>query len=260
MLFATWNVNSLRARLPRVEQFLSEFRPDVLLMQETKCAPDQFPHDALADAGYRAVDHSGGRWCGVAIAIPVDAAVTDPISGLPGEPEPEEARWVEATLPDGTRVISVYVPNGREVGSEHYDAKLEFLAAAAARVEQLTADGTEVVAAGDMNVAPTDLDVWDVEAFSGATHVTEAEREALAGVRSAGPLLDAHVETLGEEQLFTWWDYRGGSFHRGHGMRIDHFLISPEVASRIESFGIARDFRKGEKPSDHVPVLMRLAD
>jgi exodeoxyribonuclease-3 len=259
MLLATWNVNSLRARLPRVLEFLDEYRPDALLLQETKCAPEQFPHADLEAAGWRAVDNSGGRWCGVAILVPIEAGIDRSAQGLPGQPEPEEARWIEATLDCGIGVVSVYVPNGREVDSVHFERKLEFLDAAASRVTELALAGPLIVG-GDMNVAPTDLDVWDPNQFTGATHVTAQERLGLERMRLAGSLFGAHVERLGDEQLFTWWDYRGGSFHRGFGMRIDHFLLSRDLADRIEEFGIAREYRKGEKPSDHVPVVMRLAD
>lgn len=254
MYISTWNVNSLRARLPRVGGFLAEHAPDVLLLQETKCSEEQFPHEALAESGYRAADHSGGRWCGVAIVVPSDTAIDDIRKGLDCEPSPEEARWIEATI-DGVRFVSVYVPNGREVDGEHYRSKLVFLEAAARRVGQLATAGPLVVA-GDMNVAPTDLDVWDPSAFEGATHVSAAEREALAGMREAGALVDAHVALNPEQQQFTWWDYRGGSFHRGMGMRIDHILLSPDLGARLSDCGIARDYRKGEKPSDHVPVVV----
>ena len=258
VLLATWNVNSIRARLPRLEGFLTEFQPDVLMLQETKCAPDQFPHDELAACGYGALDHSGGRWCGVAILTPKGREPTNPVSGLRDEPDPSEARWVEADVEGGLRVVSVYVPNGRTVDSEHYEAKIRFLEAAARRASELVVGGNRLVIAGDMNVAPTDGDVWDISAFGGSTHVTERERLALAGLREAGDLVDAHVASLGTAELFTWWDYRGGSFHRGHGMRIDHILLPGNLAGSIESFGIARDFRKGEKPSDHAPVLIRI--
>jgi len=260
MLCATWNVNSLRARLPRVEEFLQSYSPSVLLLQETKCSPEQFPHSELEAVGYSSLDLSGGRWCGVAVLTPTETAAAIKISdGLPGEPNPDEARWIEARLPDGTTFVSVYAPNGRELNSPHFDAKLAFFKAAAKRVAELSGEGPLVVG-GDMNVAPADSDVWDVTRFIGGTHVTAAERTALAEMRDAGGLVDAHCSALGDEQLFTWWDYRGGSFHRGFGMRIDHFLVSPVIAERIDAFGIAREFRKGTKPSDHAPVLMRLAD
>ena len=257
MRCATWNVNSLRARLPRVEEFLTELQPDVLLLQETKCAPEQFPHQELADWGYEAIDLSGGRWCGVAVLTPIGSGAKLVRAQLAGEPNPDEARWIEVQLADGTTFVSVYAPNGREVGTIHFEHKLEFFKVAAARVAELAGSGPLIVG-GDMNVAPTDNDVWDITKFDGATHVTAAERSALTALREAGELVDAHCHLHGSTQAFTWWDYRGGSFHRGFGMRIDHFLVSPAVAERIDSVGIAREYRKGVKPSDHVPLQMNL--
>jgi exodeoxyribonuclease-3 len=256
VICATWNVNSLRARLPRVEEFLADVRPDVLLLQETKCSPEQFPHEAIQGAGYQAVDHSGGRWCGVAVLAPAAADLKLSAAALPGEPNPDEARWIEAIV-DGTRVVSVYAPNGREVDSIHYDSKLEFFSVAGARLSELQ-DGIPTLVGGDMNVAPRDSDVWDTSALEGSTHVTAAERTALSEMTRAGALNDAHDLLLGtEDQQFTWWDYRGGSFHRNFGMRIDHFLLSETLEQRLASCEIARDYRKGEKPSDHVPLVVK---
>lgn len=254
MRLVTWNVNSLRARLPRVLEFLDEHVPDVLCLQETKCDPDAFPHDALADAGYVAVDHSGGRWAGVAILARAELGVADPVAGLPDEPAEDECRWIEATV-GGVRVASVYVPNGREVGSAWYAAKLDFLAAMATRVRALRADGGALVVAGDMNVAPEDLDVYDPATFVGATHVTEAERTALAAVRDAGGLVDAFRALQPDAVGYTWWDYRQGHFHRGLGLRIDHILVTSEIAARLTRCGIERDYRKGPRPSDHAPLV-----
>lgn len=258
MVIATWNVNSLRARLPRVEEFLAEHSPDVLLLQETKCSPEQFPDEQLAASGYKAVAHSGGRWCGVAILVPEDADLGSTVVGLDGEPSPDEARWVETRV-NGVTFVSVYVPNGREVGCEHFQAKLEFLARAADRVGKLAKAGPLVVG-GDMNVAPRDADVWDIGSFSGATHVTEAERAGLRDVLASGRMIDAHDHLHPDSQQFTWWDYRGGSFHRDMGMRIDHFLLTRDLEDLLERCEIARDYRKGEKPSDHVPLIIELAD
>jgi len=238
-----------------VEEFLSEVKPDVLLLQETKCSPEQFPHDAINAAGYEALDHSGGRWCGVAVLATSGSDLSLLATGLPGEPNPEEARWVEATV-NGVRFISVYAPNGREVDSIHYNQKLEFFQAAGERLADLR-DDTPTVVGGDMNVAPRDVDVWDTKALEGSTHVTPAERKALRAMPESGALSDAHDSLHGDEAVqFTWWDYRGGSFHRNFGMRIDHFLISSDVEARLIGCEIARDFRKGEKPSDHVPLLI----
>ncbi len=258
MRAVSWNVNSLKARLPRVLEFLAEHAPDVLALQETKSEPAAFPHDELAAAGYRAIDHSAGRWAGVALLARDGLDVEEPQLGLPGEPEPEEARWVEATV-GGVRAISVYVPNGREVDSTWYAQKLTFLAAARERMADLHEEGEPLLLMGDMNVAPADLDVYDPAAFVGSTHVTAAERAALEAIEDTG-LVDAyrhlHPDTVG----YTWWDYRAGHFHRGLGLRIDLALLSPELATRLTRAGIERPYRRGTKPSDHAPLVVEWAD
>ena len=259
MLLTTWNVNSLGVRLPRVLEFLELHAPDVVCLQETKTTPEAFPRDALADAGYDAVDHSGGRWEGVAILARQGLALEDPVRGLPGEPAGQEARWIEATVA-GLRVASVYVPNGRAIDHPMFAQKLAFLGAMADRAEAVRADGAEMVVSGDMNVCPTDRDVYDPAAFVGSTHVTTEERAALAAVQERGGLADAYRELEPEEPGFTWWDYRQGHFHRKMGLRIDLVLLSAGPAGRLESCGIDRNFRKGTKPSDHAPLLTRLAD
>jgi exodeoxyribonuclease III len=226
----------------------------MLLMQETKCAPDGFPHDELAAAGYRAHDHSAGRWAGVAIATRSELETGEVVRGLSGEPDPSEARWLELEVA-GVRAISLYVPNGREVGSESYDAKLEFLDAARARVAELR--GGRLAIAGDVNVAPCDRDVYDPAAFVGDTHVTAPERERLAAILDAG-VVDAYRALHPDQPGFTWWDYRQGHFHRGLGMRIDLVLLSAALAEGLTQCGIDRDYRKGPKPSDHAPLLASL--
>lgn len=253
MRLVTWNVNSLRVRLPRVLEFLAEHRPDVLCLQETKTEASGFPHAELAEAGYVAADHSGGRWAGVAIVARAELGVADPAVGLPGEPAQDESRWIEATVA-GLRVASVYVPNGRELASEWYAAKLEFLAAMARRVGELRDAAAPLVVAGDMNVAPADLDVYDPAAFVTSTHTSEPERSALRAVEQAG-LVDAYRRLHPDEVGYTWWDYRQGHFHRGLGLRIDLILASPEIADGLTRVGIERDYRKGTKPSDHVPLV-----
>jgi len=255
----TWNVNSLRQRLPRVLEFVEEHAPDVICLQETKSDADAFPHAALRAAGYRAADHSGGRWAGVAILAREPHELVDPARGLPGEPVQDECRWVEATV-DGVRVVSTYVPNGRVVDSEWYAQKLEFLAAAAERVSQLRADGAPLVLAGDMNVAPKDLDVYDPIAFAAETHVTPPEREALRQLAQAGGLADAFRALHPDEQQFTWWDYRAGHFHKNLGLRIDLALVSEEIAARLTRAGMERPYRKGRRPSDHAPLLVEWTD
>ena len=257
MRLVTWNVNSLKMRLPRVLELLDEHAPDVLCLQETKSEASAFPHAELAEAGYRAVDHSAGRWAGVALLARDGLELADATRGLPGEPAQDEARWVEATVA-GVRVVSTYVPNGREVDSEWYAAKLDFLAAAAERARAL--HGTPLAIAGDMNVAPADLDVYDPAAFAGSTHVTAPERDALQALQDAGPLVDAFRHLHPDEQQFTWWDYRAGHFHKGLGLRIDLALVSPEIAARTTRCGIERPYRKGAKPSDHAPLVVEWGD
>ena len=258
MRLVTWNVNSLKARLPRVLELLASHRPDVLCLQETKLAADALPHAELAAAGYRAVEASEGRWNGVALLVPADAEVGDPSPELPGNPVPQEARWLEGTV-GGVRVVSVYVPNGRAVADPWYPRKLAFLAAMRDRVAALAAAGP-VVVAGDYNVAPTDVDVWDLAAFpEGSTHVTPAERDAVDALLAVG-LRDAQRVVLPDGEAYTWWDYRGGAFHRGHGLRIDLVLASASLA--VADVEVLRAYRKqnaaGEKPSDHAPVLVDL--
>jgi exodeoxyribonuclease III len=255
MKLVTWNVNSLNARLPRVLEFIDKHRPEVLVMQETKTEPAAFPHDALGEAGYRAVDHSAGRWAGVAIAAREDLAIGEARSGLEGEVAVDEARWIEADV-DGMRVISAYVPNGRAVGTETFDQKLAFFDAAARRVEELS--GSPVVLGGDLNVTRGDIDVYDPAAFAGSTHVTPEERSRFERIVEAGGLVDAYRHVHPDDVGYTWWDYRQGHFHRKMGLRIDYLLTSPEIAARMTEVGIDRDFRKGAKPSDHAPLIAYL--
>ena len=262
MRLVTWNVNSLKARGPRVLEFLAEHRPDVVCLQETKTEPAAFPVDDLAQAGYTAAHRSGGRWAGVAILAREGLELTDVVVGLPGEASPEQARWVEATV-GGLRVASVYVVNGQAVGSEPWAEKLQFLHAMGERLAALRAQ--ELVVMGDFNIAPDDVDVYDPEAFAGSTHVTPEEREALAELAAAGGLVDAYrtLYPVGGEDPnrthFTWWDYRQGHFHRGLGLRIDLALVSEALVPRLARAGIERDYRKGTKPSDHAPLVVELS-
>jgi exodeoxyribonuclease III len=253
---ATWNVNSLNPRMPRVLELLELHRPDLLFLQETKTAPDAFPEMELNAAGYQAVNHSAGRWAGVALAARDGVDLAEVCVGLAGEPSVDEARWIEAST-GGIRAVSVYVPNGREPGSPFYEDKLRFLEAAAERIRELASE--PLVVAGDLNVCPTDLDVYDPAAFVGATHVTEPERERFRALLEAGTV-DAFRELESNEPGFTWWDYRAGHFHKKLGLRIDFFLLSRPLASRLRSCGIDRNFRKGPKPSDHAPLLAELGD
>jgi exodeoxyribonuclease-3 len=270
VLVVTWNVNSLRARMPRVLELLEQHHPDVLCLQETKCSIEQFPADVLSDAGYVAAHHSAGQWAGVALLARAELGLSDPVLGLPGEPAPEEARWVEASVA-GVRFVSTYVPNGRTLDSPEFPRKLQFLEAAARRAGVLSgpapsletaalAPTTGLLIAGDINIAPADADVYDPTSFADSTHVTHEERSRLVGIESAGGLIDAYRSLHPDTQQFTWWDYRAGNFHKGLGLRIDLALVSESLVQRLTECGIDRNFRKGSKPSDHAPLLVRLSD
>ena len=261
MRIVTWNVNSLKVRLPRVLALLAEHRPDVVCLQETKAGPDAFPVAELAQAGYAAVHHSGGRWAGVALLARDGLALRDPVLTLAGDTVPEEARWCEATV-EGIRFASVYVPNGRALDSPEFPRKLAFLDAMGARIGALSVNGggegaAGVVVAGDMNIAPADLDVYDPSAFAGATHVSAPERRRLEAIL-AGGMTDAYRALHPDGVQHTWWDYRAGNFHKGLGLRIDLALVSASLGGRLHACGIDRDYRKGTKPSDHAPLLLDL--
>jgi exodeoxyribonuclease-3 len=254
MRVVTWNVNSLRQRMPRVLEFLKEFQPDVACLQETKSPADAFPDLELAAAGYSAVNLSAGQWSGVALLARAGLELEDPVLGLPGDSVPEEARWCEATV-GGIRFASVYVPNGRTPDNPEFPRKLAFLDAFAARVAELGPG--RLIVTGDMNIAPADADVYDPAAFAGSTHVTPEERGRLEKILGLG-MVDAYRRLHPDEVQYTWWDYRAGNFHKGLGLRIDLMLVSDELAGGLRSCGMVRDYRKGVKPSDHAPLLAEL--
>ena len=252
MKLATWNVNSLKQRMPRLLEFLELHQPDVVCLQETKTTTEAFPALELAAAGYEPAHHSGGRWAGVAIIARSDAPPVDERGGLPGEAAQDECRWVEATVGD-IRVCSVYVPNGRTLDSPTFEQKLVFLDAMRKRVAELA--GTPLIVAGDMNVAPADQDVYDPALFVESTHTSDEERSLLRAICDDGGLVDSYRHVHPDEQQFTWWDYRAGHFHKGLGLRIDLVLASRDLAAGLVTCGIDRNFRKGSKPSDHAPLL-----
>jgi exodeoxyribonuclease-3 len=253
---ATWNVNSVKQRVPRLLPWLDERRPDVVCLQETKLSDEAFTEllgDQLAERGYEVALHGQAAWNGVAILSRVGLEDVAPgLDGAPGFPDPE-ARAVSATC-DGIRVVSVYVPNGRVPGSDHYEYKLAWLASLRAAV---AAGPDASVVCGDMNIAPADDDVFDPDAYVGQTHVTAPEREALAELQALG-LRDVVREHWPDERVFTYWDYRAGMFHQDLGMRIDLVLASEQVASRVEAAWVDRQARKGSGPSDHAPVIVDL--
>jgi exodeoxyribonuclease-3 len=240
-------------RMPRVLELLEQYRPDLVCLQETKSEPDAFPDLELAAAGYHAVHHSAGRWAGVALLAPEGVEISNVCAGLAGEPARDEARWIEADVGD-LRAVSVYVPNGQAVGAPAFADKLRFLEAIAERVPELLADKRPVLIAGDFNVCRKDLDVYDPAAFVGDTHVTEDERARFEAILGAG-LIDSFRRLHPDAVAYTWWDYRAGNFHKGLGLRIDYLLTTADLADQVDRCGMARDYRKGKKPSDHAPLF-----
>jgi len=252
----TWNVNSLKQRLPRLLPWLDDRQPDVVCLQETKLADaacEELLGDEVKERGYEIALHGEATWNGVAILS--RAGLEDVVAGLdgaPGFPHPE-ARAVAATC-GGIRIVCVYVPNGREPGSDHYRYKLEWLEA----LRKIVAAGPDAtVVCGDFNIAPTDDDVFDPAAYVGQTHVTEPERAALAELQALG-LRDVVRERWPAERVFSYWDYRAGMFHQDLGMRIDLVLASDPVAERVKAAWVDRHARKGKGPSDHAPVIVDL--
>jgi exodeoxyribonuclease-3 len=264
---ATWNVNSLKARLDKVRWWLERARPDVLLMQETKLADAAAPSEAFAEAGYALAHHGEGRWNGVAVAsrVRLGQVVTNfgeplrpPATPEVADDEPlAEARMIAAEA-GGVRVVSLYAPNGRAVDSPFYRAKLAWYDRLARWLAHAASPSDALVLGGDFNVAPADADVWDPAACEGGTHVSPAERAALARLCQWG-LHDAYRLRHPEPGRYTWWDYRGGNFHRNIGMRIDHLLVTAPVAARVVWSEIDREARKGKPlPSDHTPLVIDL--
>lgn len=256
MRIATWNVNSVKQRLPRFLPWLDERKPDVLCVQETKLTDAAFAallESELAGRGYTFAHLGQAQWNGVAIISRVGLDdVVHGVAGAPGFPDPE-ARAVAATC-GGVRVHSVYVPNGREPDSDHYRYKLAWLAA----LREVVGAGPEAaVVCGDVNIAPTDADVFDPQAYVGQTHVTPPERQALADLQSLG-LHDVVRERWPTERVFTYWDYRAGMFHKDLGMRIDLVLATGPVSGRVRAAWVDRHARKGTGPSDHAPVIVDL--
>jgi exodeoxyribonuclease III len=256
MRIATWNVNSVKQRVPRLLPWLDERRPDVVCLQETKLADEAFFDllgDELSQRGYEVAVHGEATWNGVAILsrVGLDEVVRG-IDGAPGFPGPE-SRAISATC-GGIRVVSVYVPNGRIPGSEHYEYKLAWLAALR---EMVAASPESTIVCGDMNIAPTDDDVFDPDAYVGQTHVTQPERAALAELQDLG-LRDVVRDRWPGERIFSYWDYRAGMFHQDLGMRIDLVLAGEPVAARVRAAWVDRQARKGSGPSDHAPVIVDL--
>ncbi len=276
MRIATWNVNSLKARQEAVENWLQRAAPDILLMQETKLGDADAPVMAFAMAGYQLVHHGEGRWNGVAIAARDGLAIGDVVTNFgdgpvrdsgPGSATAaeddfnpfDEARVLAATI-EGLRLVSVYAPNGRVVGSPFYEGKLKWFERLGRYIdeERAAGRGETLVVGGDFNVAPTDVDVWDPRAAHGGTHVSEPERAAVRALVDRG-LVDSYRARHDETGRFTWWDYRAGMFHKNFGMRIDLLLTAEAVAARLVDAEIDRQARKGPPiPSDHAPLVIDL--
>ncbi len=282
MRIATWNVNSLKARQDKVEGWLERAAPDVLLIQETKLGDDDAPLMAFAMAGYDLIHHGEGRWNGVAIAVRQGLGAADVVTNFgdgrvrdsgPGalvadgeedfDPS-DEARMVAATIDStGTsggpiRVVSLYAPNGRVVDSAFFTGKLSWFARLERWLRETADPDQPIVLGGDLNIAPTDADVWDPAAVHGGTHVSPAERAAFDALLAWG-LVDAYRRQHPEPGRYTWWDYRAGNFHKNLGMRIDHLLVSRPLVDRIVWAEIDREARKGPPiPSDHAPLVVDL--
>jgi exodeoxyribonuclease-3 len=257
MRIATWNVNSITARLPRLLAWLETSGPDVLCVQETKCTAEQFPADQLRELGYDAAVNANGRWNGVALISRV--GLDDIVMGLTDAPEYDsvvEPRAISATC-GPVRLWSVYVPNGREVTHDHYTYKLGWLEALRKAVAVDAAGTRPFAVLGDFNVAPTDEDVWDRSLFEGATHVTPAERAALAALREQG-LSDVVPRPLKYDRPFTYWDYRALGFPKNKGMRIDLVYGNARFAGAVKDGYVDREARKGKGASDHAPVVVDL--
>jgi exodeoxyribonuclease-3 len=269
MRVVTWNVNSVKQRLPRLLPWLDERKPDVLCLQETKCAGDAFPGEGAEALGYVIEANGDGRWNGVAILSRIGLSeVSHGFDGQPpyappadeddpaliGKPPAVEARAIGATC-GPLRIWSVYVPNGRALDSPHYPYKLEWLAALRDALKSEVTPDRPFVLTGDFNIAPTDADVWDPAAFVGSTHVTNEERAAYQALVDLG-LTDLEARALKGDHPFTYWDYRAGMFHKGMGMRIDLVLASKPVAGAVKDAYVDREARKGKGPSDHAPVVV----
>ncbi len=264
MRIATHNVNSIRTRVDRVVDWLQRSNTDVLAMQEIKCKPEQFPYKQFEDAGYTVTAHGLDQWNGVAFAsrIPIED-VEIGFSGMPsfgkeGKPQVEEARAIAGTF-NGVRLWSLYVPNGRTLDDPHYTYKLEWLDRLASNVAEWVEHEPDLPFAlmGDFNIAPFDYDVWNIDDFAGATHVSEPERQAFEAFEQIG-LRDVVRERI--PTGYTYWDYQQLRFPRDEGMRIDFILASDPFAERVTNAVIDRNERKGEAPSDHVPVVVDIAD
>ena len=259
MKIATWNINSIRARILHLTTWLKEASPDVLLLQETKCLEEQFPFEPIEDLGYNVAVVGQKSYNGVAILS--KQPIEDVITKLPGDEEDLQARYIEAVV-GTTRVASVYVPNGQDLGTDKYQYKLRFFERLYTHLKTLLTHEESFVIGGDYNVAPRDADTYDPKKFQNRLLVSPAERAAFRSLTNLG-IYDAlrvlHPEdTSNNADFFTWWDYRQGSFEKNNGLRIDHLLLSPQAVDHLKDVGIDKETRAQEKPSDHAPLWCTL--
>jgi len=252
---ASWNINSVRMRLPRLLAWLERTRPSVVCLQEIKVMDEDFPRAEIEARGYQCVVYGQKSYNGVAILALLP--VTDVVRSLPGDPQDSDSRFLAATI-GGVRIMNIYAPNGQAVGSEKYAYKLEWYRRLRAHLDALDPQG-EALLCGDFNVAPEDRDVWDPEQWRGQILCSDPERAAMRQVVAWG-FTDALRMLHPEDVIYTWWDYRAGAFHRGWGMRIDHVLVSAPLAWRCVAVEVDRAERKGEKPSDHAPIVASFRD
>ena len=253
MRVVTWNVNSMRARLDRVLEWMRDIAPDVVCFQETKMDQDAFPTLDFSAIGYESAHFGQGRWNGVAIASRVGLDDVEPNFAAGIEPD-HEARIISATC-GGVRISSVYVPNGRALDDPHYQYKLGWLDRLGEHLEVATSPDQPVVVGGDYNIAPTDADVFDPAAMVGFTHVSEAERNRLSNLEQWGMVDLFRRRYPDADGVYSWWDYRNGDFHKGRGLRIDLILATEVVADGLQWSIVDRNARKGKQPSDHAPVI-----
>jgi exodeoxyribonuclease-3 len=256
MKIATWNVNSIRARMPNALAWLRDFKPDVVLLQETKTVNEKFPTLEFEDLGYNLALHGQKSYNGVAIFS--KWPIEDLITVLPGESEDDQARYIEVVT-NGVRLISVYVPNGSSVGSDKFEYKLRWFERLRAHAAELMQYEEALVIGGDYNVAPQPGDVYDPIELAGTVCFHPEEQIRFQSILNLG-LTDAYQILNPGLHAYSWWDHRGGSWHKDQGMRIDHLLLSPQAADRLAASGIERAVRGTEKASDHVPVWCELAE
>lgn len=252
---ATWNVNSINARLPNVLDWLKKKKPDVLLMQELKCMDEKFPAKDFEELGYTVETHGQKTWNGVAIVSKHD--ITDVKKGLPGDTKDEQARYIEATI-KGVRIASLYLPNGNPVDSEKYPYKLKWMDRLYKHAQKLLASEMPVVLGGDYNIIPADEDCHDPIAWADDALFRLESRQKFRSILNLG-YTEAFRATDSTPHAYTFWDYQAGAWQKDNGIRIDHFLLSPQATDRLEDCIIDKAPRGQEKASDHVPVILKIS-